>query len=105
MDPGKFDRRLTLISKQKIPDGSGGTIDSWVDGDTVWAMRGAPRQYEQFRAGQTQTTNAVTITVRVGITVTTTTRVRMDGITYQVIGTPVDIKRRYLVFEAEELHG
>lgn len=101
---GDLRHRVTVQRQQKVPDGRGGFVTSWVDVATVWAAVQALRPYERIQAQQTQTgmTHQVVIRYRTGVTADM--RIVHDGRFLYLQGPPVDPdgRRRWLQLLCEE---
>lgn len=101
---GDLRHRVTFQQQQKVPDGRGGFVTTWVDMVTVWASVQALRPWERIQAQQTQTgvTHQVVIRYREGITASM--RIVHDGRHLYLQGPPVDPdgRRRWLQMLCEE---
>jgi SPP1 family predicted phage head-tail adaptor len=53
IDPGKFDRQVTIQVKTNSRDSEGGTVAAWADLATLWAEK-LPSSGREFRAALAQ---------------------------------------------------
>jgi SPP1 family predicted phage head-tail adaptor len=64
MNPGQFNRRITIQSNVETKDDLGQIENSWQDSHLVWAMIKTVQGREYFEAASTQNENTVRFVIR-----------------------------------------
>jgi SPP1 family predicted phage head-tail adaptor len=98
-----FRKRLVIQNKVTTSDGQGGSIETWPDGDTIWASVTPLKGYEKFQAMQMQTPNTHKIMTRYRDDITTASRLTLDGRIFwvkEVVN--VEERNRFLQIQAIE---
>lgn len=84
MRAGDLDRRITIQQLTLIPDGGGGSTESWTDLATVSAKVTQQSGREFLQASAVRTERAVLFTIRYRADLTTGNRVVYDGIDHDI---------------------
>lgn len=103
-DPGKLDRRVTLLAPLTTRDAAGGVVNSWSTVATVWAEFTPQSGREIQQAGQLLALAAATFRIRYRSDIAATWRLVLDGTVYELAAPPVEVGRRvYLDLVARAL--
>lgn len=89
MKAGLLNKRATFRSLVSVPDGAGGSTQSWADYVTVWAQLSPERAREKIQQGRIADNQAGVLRVRSSTAtrlIDGTYRVVLDGVTYNVRG-------------------
>jgi SPP1 family predicted phage head-tail adaptor len=84
MKSSAMDRRVTILVYSRTQDAAGGAIETWTDGDTVWAERRDQSGREFMAAGQVNAAATALFFIRWRCDITAKTRLRCDGLEYDV---------------------
>lgn len=104
MNPGKYNKVITLQSKTSTTDAYGGPVDSWADVATVWARVQPIKGREMIAAQAAQSETAVRFYTRYQDNLTTAMRIIYAGKNYDITGI-VDIDERHVEFEISAKTG
>lgn len=92
MQSGKLRYRLIVRQKSVTRDGVGGEVITWVDLKTIWGealpLRG--NEYLDLKAAQSQLTTK--FRVRYDPDIKSTMRVAWEGVDYEIIEQPIDVR-------------
>ena len=84
MEPGRLDRRITLLSRSSAVDAWNQTSKSYSTLATVWAHVADPGAREREEAEQTVTVRTKIFTIRHRSDVSTLNRITYDSDTYEI---------------------
>jgi SPP1 family predicted phage head-tail adaptor len=102
-----LNRRITVERKTTAKDATmGSQTVTWSVLDVIWAERrdSLPSRSEAMRGGLEQARDQVRYRVRWRADIDSSMRVRDDGQTLQIVGSPAEIGRReYIEFTAERI--
>lgn len=90
MSAGKLDRRITIMRKERTPDGAGGTTIELVPIGTIWANRSDIKDGEKYAAGLTSSDLTSRFTVRSSAFsrgITPIDEIKHAGLLFNVTGT------------------
>lgn len=108
IDAGQFRTKLTLQTLAISQDATGGTVETWTDGPTVWAKVSPLSSREAYWAAQVHATTTHTVTMRYTAAVTPQSRLKIAG-TSRVMNvdgvSDVDERHQYLIISATEEIG
>lgn len=96
INPGRLDRRLTLLSPLETRDAGGGVLTAWVNVATVWAQFLPQSGREIQQAGQLIALGAATFRLRYRA-ISAAWRVMLGDAVYELIAPPVEVGRREYV--------
>lgn len=103
MDPGRLDRRISILRATTAADAYNEPIATWATLATVWAKAAPVMDAERQRAGETLAAKAYRFTVRFSYDVYDVDprdRVTFDGRTYDIAGVKELGRREYLEITA-----
>ena len=81
---GKLNKRVQIIERKQIPDGVGGSVDSWVKIKSVWAGFERPRIREDVIHGSKA--GLITQGIRIRrLDVSRNWRIEHGGVMYEII--------------------
>lgn len=94
LNPGKLDRRATLLARLTSRNVMGEAVESWAAVDTVWAgwLQRNSREFLAALARHSETTGVLRLRYRADIDATW--RLLIDGRTHELIGDPIELGRR-----------
>lgn len=93
LNPGRLDRRITLLAPLEVRDAAGGVETSWVNVGSFWARFLPLPGREIQQAGQKLALAAATFRLR-WRQVTAKWRVMLGADVYELIAPPVEVGRR-----------
>lgn len=79
MNPSLMDRRVTILVYAKSRDAAGGPVESWSEGDTVWAQKADQTGREFQAAAQTNAQMTTRFWLRWRSDITAKDRLRLLG--------------------------
>ena len=88
---GLMNQRVTIQSPPTGEDALGQRIGTWSDLATVWAQALPLRGLEKQTADSTQTGAVVKFRLRYRSDITAAMRVTWRGVTYSIVGDPIDV--------------
>ena len=94
-DPGKLDRRVTLLKPVKSRDSTGGIVMNWTLVSVVWAGFQATPGREIQQAAQKLGLDTCTFRIRYRSDVTAEWRVLFNTSFFEVISPPVELGRKF----------
>ncbi len=92
-DPGKLDRRITLLSPVETRDAAGGAVTSWVNVATVWAEFTPQPGREIQQAGQKIALAAAMFRIRYRSDIGPKWRLMFGSTVYELTAPPVEVGR------------
>lgn len=85
MEHGRFDRRVTLLSRSVVTDAVGHDTITWTAEATVWAQRITQRSNEVIQAAQVGDDDVLELHIRYRSDVLTTWRMELGGVGYDIV--------------------
>jgi SPP1 family predicted phage head-tail adaptor len=92
--PGDLDRRITLQTPTRVPDGGGGFVDTWKDIATVWAKKTTHRSDEAVQAMAETGKATHNFRIRYRTDIKASWRIKESGKYMALIGPPIEVVRR-----------
>lgn len=96
---GLLNRRVTLQSPTRTPDGRGGYTTAWNDVATLWARVEPVSTGERVAAAQVQGEISHRVTIRHRAGITTDMRLLYGTRALAIVGPPRDIEERHEAIE------
>lgn len=93
LNSGMLDRQLTIRTVTYANDAAGQPVETWADGDTVWAQRDDKDGREASGSGERAAEVDAVFIIRYRDDVTPVNRVSIDGREYDVVSV-LEIGRR-----------
>ena len=94
-----LDKRVTLQYKTKTANGTGGFVEVWVSGSTVWAKITTLRSTEAIISMQASGVTLHNVLIRYRSDVTALWRIKYTDKTgdkfWAIIGTPIDLGKKH----------
>lgn len=94
-----LDQRVTLQYKTKVPNGTGGFIDTWISGATIWAKVTTLRSTEAIIAMQSTGNALHNVLIRYRSDVTSAWRIKYIDKAgdrfWAIIGPPIDLGKKH----------
>jgi SPP1 family predicted phage head-tail adaptor len=100
MKAGPMDRRVTILVYSKSRDAAGGPVETWTEGDTVWAQKVDQTGREFQAAAQTNAQMTTRFWLRWRPDITAKDRLRLIGeggaadVEYDITQPPREVGRR-----------
>lgn len=100
MNPSLMDRRVTILVYSKSRDSAGGPVETWDEGDTVWAQKVDQTGREFQAAAQTNAQMTTRFWLRWRADITPKDRLRLIGeggapdVDYDIAQPPREVGRR-----------
>lgn len=113
MNPGRLDRRITLLSRTVTADGAGSPVETWGASEHLWAERVEVRGNEAQSSGANRSTVASIYRIRYRSDLAAATapgafRIRADGRDHDVLSALEDTKqprRAYMLLQLSYVQG
>jgi len=93
MQAGKLDRQIKLLRYSTTTDTAGGTVESYVEFATVWAMVKDLRGSQLLAAQQSNSMITTKFQIRHRTDLTAKDRIEWNGKQYEIVGTPIELGR------------
>ena len=85
IDPGRLNRRLTLLAPTEVDDGQGGVVRSSTAQAVLWASVVPLAAREGVAAGDSRAALRAKITLRAGVTLSRAHRLADGDIVYRIL--------------------
>lgn len=85
MEHGRFDQRVTLLSRSVVTDAVGHDTITWTTVATVWAQRITQRSNEVIQAAQVGDDDVLELHIRHRADVLTTWRLEIGAVGYDIV--------------------
>lgn len=94
MQPGKYDKKITIEAAAQTRDAHGGVIEGWQSIKEMWAHLRQQSPKEIFAADQVQNLNTAIFIIRYTTGIDAGMRVVHEGKVYDIQGPPIELGRR-----------
>lgn len=103
MEAGKLNNRITIQTYTDTKDSKGQKIKVWSDAFTIWAEVVSSTSREFYNAQKNNSETEIVFKVRYRTGITTLKRIKYNGVYYEIVGDPVDVKgqRKELLISAK----
>lgn len=106
MNPGKLDRRLTILARNETRGTAGGLAIAYAEEDTVWAELVESGGQESRSSDALRGVVSATFRIRYRPSLTSQHRVIYDGLTYDILSKPIEEdRRRYQLLKCQSVEG